>query len=68
MDSRALIELERQPFKQRLAFQYSLYLNEVEQGFMTGREGFGPVDRRMKYKDLNSDQFNDVLVDRKSVV
>lgn len=62
MDSRALIELERQPFKQRLAFQYSLYLNEVEQGFMTGREGFGPVDRRMKYKDLNSDQFNDVLV------
>lgn len=62
MDSRALIELERQPFKQRLAFQYSLYLNEVEQGFMTGREGFGPVDRRMKYKDLNSDQFNEVLV------
>lgn len=62
MDSRALIELERQPFKQRLAHQYSLYLNEVEQGFMTGREGFGPVDRRMKYKDLNSDQFNDVLV------
>lgn len=62
MDSRALIELERQPFKQRLAQQYSVYLNEVEQGFMTGREGFGPVDRRMKYKDLNSDEFKDVLV------
>jgi len=62
MDSRALIELERQPFKQRLAQQYSAYLKEVEQGFMSGREGFGPVDRRMKYKDLNSDVFHDTLV------
>jgi glycine C-acetyltransferase len=62
MDSRALIELERQPFKQRLAQQYSVYLNEVEQGFMSSREGFGPVDRRMKYKDLNSDVFHDVLI------
>jgi len=62
MDSRALIELERQPFKQRLAQQYSAYLKEVEQGFMSGREGFGPVDRRMKYKDLNSDTFHDTLV------
>jgi len=62
MDSRALIELERQPFKQRLAQQYSVYLNEVEQGLMSGREGFGPVDRRMKYKDLHSEVFHDVLI------
>ncbi|AIY41029.1 8-amino-7-oxononanoate synthase [Collimonas arenae] len=62
MDSRALIELERQPFKQRLAQQYSVYLNEVGQGMMSGREGFGPVDRRMKYKDLHSEVFHDVLI------
>lgn len=62
MDSRALIELERLPFKQRLAQQYSVYLNEVAQGYMSGREGVGPVDRRMQYKDLNSDEFHDVLV------
>src|SRR5262245_39108211 len=62
MDSRALIELQRQPFKQRLAFQYSVYLQEMEKGFMSGREGVGPVDRRMQYKDLHSDEYNDVLV------
>lgn len=62
MDSRALIELERQPFKQRLAHQYAVYLKELEQGYMAGREGHGPVDRRMKYKELNGDTFNEVLV------
>jgi glycine C-acetyltransferase len=62
MDSRALIELQRQPFKQRLAFQYSIYLKELEQGYMAGREGVGPVDHRMQYKDLHSDVYNDVLV------
>ncbi|MEQ1511204.1 MAG: aminotransferase class I/II-fold pyridoxal phosphate-dependent enzyme [Lysobacteraceae bacterium] len=62
MDSRSLIELERQPFRQRLAHQYAVYLKELEQGYMAGREGFGPVDRRMKYKELNSDTFNEVLV------
>ncbi|MFZ2752738.1 MAG: aminotransferase class I/II-fold pyridoxal phosphate-dependent enzyme [Lysobacteraceae bacterium] len=62
MDSRALIELERKPFKERLAHQYSLYLKELENGYMMGREGFGPVDRRMKYRELNGDKFNDVLV------
>lgn len=62
MDSRAMIELERQPFKQRLATQYSVYLKEMEQGYMGGREGHGPVDRTMQYKDLNSDVFNEVLV------
>lgn len=62
MDSRALIELQRQPFRQRLAFQYSVYLTEMEKGFMSGREGVGPVDRRMQYKDLHSDDYSDVLV------
>ena len=62
MDSRALIELERQPFKQRLAHQYAVYQKELEQGYMSGREGYGPVDRRMKYKELNGDNFNEVLV------
>jgi len=57
-----MIELERQPFKQRLTTQYSVYLKEMEQGYMSGREGHGPVDRTMKYKDLNSDVFNEVLV------
>lgn len=62
MDSRALIELERQPFKQRLAHQYAVYLKEREAGYMAGREGHGPVDRRMKYRELHSDTFNEVLV------
>jgi glycine C-acetyltransferase len=57
-----MIELERQPFKQRLATQYAVYLKEIEQGYMSGRVGQGPVDRTMKYKDLNSDDFNEVLV------
>lgn len=62
MDSRALIELERKPFKERLAFQYAMYMKELEAGFMVGRQGYGPVDRRMKYKELNSDEFREVLV------
>ena len=62
MDSRDLIELERKPFRERLAFQYETYLKQQEAGSMVGRQGFGPVDRRMKYKELNSDTFNDVLV------
>jgi glycine C-acetyltransferase len=62
MDSRAMIELERQPFKRRLAAQYSVYLKEIEHGYMGGREGHGPVDRKMKYKDLNSEVFSEVLV------
>ncbi|TXH73311.1 MAG: aminotransferase class I/II-fold pyridoxal phosphate-dependent enzyme [Lysobacteraceae bacterium] len=62
MDSRALIELERKPFKQRLEYQYSLYLKELQEGYMMGREGYGPVDRRMKYRELNGEAFNEVLV------
>jgi len=62
MDSRAMIELERMPFQQRLEKQYAFYLNEVEKGYMSGRQGSGPVASTMLYKDLNSDQFNQVLV------
>lgn len=62
MDSRDLIELERKPFRERLAFQYQTHLKQQEAGSMVGRQGFGPVDRRMKYKDLHSDTFNDVLI------
>ncbi len=50
------------PFKQRLTHQYSVYLKELENGYMTGREGIGPVDRRMQYKDLHSDVYKEVLV------
>ena len=57
-----MIELERKPFKERLAHQYTTYLQEVERGYMMGREGFGPVDKTMKYRDLHSDEFNEVLV------
>ncbi|TVZ40314.1 glycine C-acetyltransferase [Alteromonadaceae bacterium 2753L.S.0a.02] len=62
MDSRGLIELERMPFKQRLTQQYSYYLKELDNGYMMGREGFGPVDKTMKYKDLHTDEFREVLV------
>ena len=62
MDSRGLIELERKPFRERLDFQYSFYLKELDEGYMMGREGYGPVDRTMKYRDLNSDEFREVLV------
>jgi glycine C-acetyltransferase len=62
MDSKVMIELQRKPFQERLMQQYSFYLKELEHGYMMGREGFGPVDRTMKYKDLHTDEFKDVLV------
>lgn len=62
MDSRAFIELQRLPFKKRLAQQYSAYLKELERGFMMGREGIGPVDHRMQYKDLRGEVYKEVLV------
>lgn len=62
MDSKTLIELERMPFKERLAKQYSFYMGEVEEGYLNGREGYGPVDTTMYYKDLHSDEFREVLV------
>ncbi len=62
MDSRQMIELERKPFRERLAHQYSTYLSELEAGYMMGREGCGPVAKIMQYKDLHTDDFKDVLV------
>lgn len=62
MDSKALIELERLPFKARLKQQYAFYLNEVDKGFLYGREGDGPVDSKMMYKDLDTEEFHEVLV------
>jgi glycine C-acetyltransferase len=62
MDSKALIELERLPFKERLNQQYSFYENEVQKGYLYGREGAGPVDSKMMYKDLNSNEFHEVLI------
>ncbi|WP_444993816.1 aminotransferase class I/II-fold pyridoxal phosphate-dependent enzyme [Aliikangiella sp. IMCC44359] len=62
MDSRTLIELERLPFLERLKSKYSWYLNEVESGYLGGREGVGPVDSKMEYKDLHTDEYNEVLV------
>ncbi len=62
MDSRAMIELERMPFQERINKQYSFYLDEVSKGYMSGRQGQGPVGSKMRYKDLHSDAFNDVLV------
>ena len=62
MNSQALIELERLPFKERLKQQYSFYLDEVEAGYLGGRQGVGPVKSKMMYKDLTSDTFREVLV------
>ncbi|WP_067710185.1 aminotransferase class I/II-fold pyridoxal phosphate-dependent enzyme [Erwinia sp. ErVv1] len=62
MDFRELIELERKPFRERVELKYSAYQKEVEKGLMIGREGSGPVDARMQYKDLRDETFRDVLV------
>lgn len=62
MDSRGLIELERMPFKERLKQQYEFYLKELDNGYMMGRQGSGPVDKTMQYKDLHSAEFREVLV------
>ncbi|NIF21653.1 aminotransferase class I/II-fold pyridoxal phosphate-dependent enzyme [Candidatus Pantoea multigeneris] len=62
MDFHDLIELERKPFKERVKLRYDVYLKEKEKGFMFGRQGDGPVDAQMAYKDLHSDTFKNVLV------
>lgn len=62
MDFHDLIELERKPFKERVKLRYGTYLKELEKGFMFSREGMGPVDAQMQYKDLHSDDFRSVLV------
>ncbi|WKV50606.1 aminotransferase class I/II-fold pyridoxal phosphate-dependent enzyme [Dickeya fangzhongdai] len=62
MDFHDLIELERKPFKERVKLRYGTYLKEIEKGFMFSRQGMGPVDAQMQYKDLHSDDFRNVLV------
>lgn len=62
MDFHDLVELERKPFKERVKLRYGTYLKELEKGFMFSRQGSGPVDARMQYKDLHSDDFRNVLV------
>ncbi|ATZ94881.1 MULTISPECIES: aminotransferase class I/II-fold pyridoxal phosphate-dependent enzyme [Dickeya] len=62
MDFHDLVELERKPFKERVKLRYGTYLKEVEKGFMFSRQGMGPVDAQMQYKDLHSDDFRNVLV------
>ncbi|NKI73102.1 aminotransferase class I/II-fold pyridoxal phosphate-dependent enzyme [Dickeya sp. CFBP 2040] len=62
MDFHDLVELERKPFKERVKLRYDTYLKELEKGFMFSRQGMGPVDARMEYKDLHSDEFRNVLV------
>ncbi|MCO7262327.1 aminotransferase class I/II-fold pyridoxal phosphate-dependent enzyme [Dickeya zeae] len=62
MDFHDLIELERKPFKERVKLRYDTYLKELEKGFMFSRQGMGPVDAQMQYKDLHSDDFRSVLV------
>ncbi|TJZ70736.1 aminotransferase class I/II-fold pyridoxal phosphate-dependent enzyme [Chitiniphilus eburneus] len=62
MDANSFIEFLNKPFRERLATHYAFYQAELEKGFMTGRMGDAPVDRRMAYKDLFSDTFREVLV------
>lgn len=62
MDSTALIEMQRLPFRRRLEEQYKLYQNELDKGYMTGRMGVAPVRDTMLYKHLHEDKFSDTLV------
>ena len=62
MDSRAMIEFERQPFRQRVEQHHLSYLAAKRRGSLTGREGLGPVGNVMSYRRLGSDEFADVLV------
>jgi glycine C-acetyltransferase len=61
MDSHALIELLRLPYKTRLAQQYASFEKERSRGSLVGRESEGPVRARTLYKDLVGDQYRLVL-------
>jgi glycine C-acetyltransferase len=61
MDSRALIELQRLPFKARLDEQYRMYEEELKRGFLMGREGDGAATPIQPYKDLFGGGFREVL-------
>ncbi len=62
MDSTALIQMQKLPFRQRLEEQYRIYEAELEKGYMTGRMGMAPVGRTMQYRGLRDGHFRDTLV------
>jgi glycine C-acetyltransferase len=61
MDSHALIELQRLPYRKRLDKQYETYEIEIKQGYLMGRESDGPLLPRMRYKDRFGDSYREVL-------
>lgn len=62
MDATAYIEFMNLPFRDRLRSQYAFYEEELRKGYMTGRMGSAPVDSRMQYKDLHSNEFRELLI------
>lgn len=62
MDARELIQLQRLPFTQRMEKLYCLHQESVEKGSLVGRVGQAPVNTRMYYKDLNSENFQEKLI------
>lgn len=62
MDANAFIEFLNKPFRQRLASQYAFYQSELQKGFMTGRTGSAPVQTKMAYKDLFTEEFSETLI------
>lgn len=61
MDSRALVELQRKPFRERLEAQVELHEAEARQGSLLGRVGDGPVEPLQPYRELLGDGFAPVL-------
>lgn len=61
MDSRALVELQRKPFRERLEAQLELHEAEARQGSLLGRVGDGPVEPLQPYRELRGDGFTPVL-------
>lgn len=62
MDSTALIQMQRLPFRQRLEEQYRIYQQELDKGYMTGRMGVAPVRNTMLYKNLHDGAFHNALI------
>lgn len=61
MDSRALIELQRKPFRERLEAQFAVHEEEVRQGSLLGRIGDGPVEPMQQYRHLLAPGFGEIL-------
>lgn len=61
MDSQAFIQLQRMPFEERLERQYHFYEEELQHGYLMGREGQGAVEPVMPYRDLLTGEFRPVL-------